>query len=351
MTPRIFRMLFLPGLCSAVVSAQSAVAVSVADSSPRYVVAELGVSSPSDPTGISNAGHVTGLYFNASGVRRAFLWDHGVVSDLGTLGGIAQTFAVNDAATAVGYSVNAQGEQRAIAVQNGVITDLGTLHQGNFAAAHDINNAGWVAGMSERRIGNDRVQRAALWSNGTVIDLGTFGGEYSEAHAINEAGQVVGWAWYPPPTRLQRAFLWSASTGMIDLATLGGSSSTASDVNDHGAVVGSASTAPNGDVHAFLWAPQTGMIDLGVPAGANQSHATAINNAGQIVGNSFLPAECRTEPLLWQNGVLQRLNELIDLASGWTIVQANDIDDEGHIAASALRAGSYRAVLLVPTGQ
>jgi probable HAF family extracellular repeat protein len=292
---------------------------------------------------------VTGLYFAANGERRAFLWDHGTVSDLGTLGGIAQTFAVNDGGTAVGYSVDLQNRQRAIRVQAGAMQDLGTLRGGTHAAANDINNAGWIVGMSEFRHGNDTWQRAALWRNGSVIDLGTFGGEFSEANAVNEAGQVVGWAWYPLPTRALRAFRWSDATGMVDLGTLGGGTSIASDINDQGAVVGSAATA-SGATHAFRWTLQTGMTDLGVPSGALESSAAAINNQGLIVGSSYLPLECRVEPLLWEHGVLHRLNDLIDPTSGWTLIQASDIDDLGNIAATARRGASYRAVLLVPYG-
>jgi len=91
------------------------------------------------------------------------------------------------------------------------------------------------------------------------------------------------------------------------------------------------------------------MTDLGVPAGAYDSSATAINNTGLVVGSSFLPVECRVEPLFWEKGVLHRLNDLIDPLSGWTVVTADDIDDAGNIAATARRDGSsYRPVLLVP---
>jgi hypothetical protein len=85
-----------------------------------------------------------------------------------------------------------------------------------------------------------------------------------------------------------------------------------------------------------------------VPAGTDESFARAINNVGQILGSCFLQLECRVEPLLWEHGVLHRLNDLIDPASGWTIVEAADIDDNGVIAATARQSGAYRPVLLVP---
>ncbi|HZN41082.1 MAG TPA: hypothetical protein VFD82_19905 [Planctomycetota bacterium] len=341
--------LALASLCVAALPAQQT--LRIADLAVRYDVVDLGLSPGSNPTGLSNSGHLTGLYFATGGQRRAFLFGGGLLSDIGTLGGIAQSSAVSDLGVVVGYSVDLQNRQRAIRVQNGVMTDLGTLHNGTHAAANDVNNAGWIVGMSERRQGNETWQRAALWRNGTVQDLGTFGGEYSEAKAVNEAGQVVGWAWYPPPNRLMRAFVWSSGAGMVDLGTLGGSTSVALDVNDLGVVVGSANVA-GGASHAFVWTSQGGMMDLGVPAGTDESFAVAINNAGQILGSCFLPLECRVEPLLWEKGVLYRLNDLIDPASGWTIVEAADIDDSGVIAATARQGGAYLPVLLVPaTGQ
>jgi probable HAF family extracellular repeat protein len=325
-----------------------AAATSAQPQAPLYSLVDLRTAQGSNPMGLSDAGHVTGLYFGTGGQRRAFLWDNGAVSDLGTLGGIAQAFAVNDAGVVAGYSVDVQGRQRAIRVENRVITDLGTLHGGIHANANDINNAGWIVGMSQRRQGNEMLQRAALWRDGSVIDLGTFGGEYAEAHALNDAGQVVGWAW--GPERRHRAFLWSLAAGMTDLGTLGGVSSIATDVNVHGAVVGSSSVSPGGPTRAFLWTPGRGMLDLGTPPGTDDSSANAINDHGQIVGSSFLPVECRSEPLLWHGGVLYLLNDRIDRTLGWTLIDARDINDRGEIAATARHEnGSYGAVLLLPS--
>lgn len=316
----------------------------------RYAVVELGTPQGSSPLGMSDAGHITGLYFAQNGQRRPFLWDNGVVSDIAAFPANSQALDVNDHAVVVGYAVDVQDRQRAVKVQGGVLTDIGTLPGGIHAAAHDINNSGWIAGMSQRRQGNDMLQRAALWRNGTVIDLGTFGGEYSEANALNDAGQVVGWAWRPLPTRRTHAFLWSQATGLLDLGTLGGPTSNATDINEHGAVVGSSNPADS-ELHGFVWTAESGMIDLGVPEGGFDSRAAAINDAGQIVGVSFFLEGCIVQPLLWEDGQIHLLDDLIDPGSGWNLVQAFDINNRGEIAAIARRgAEPYRAVLLAPTG-
>ena len=72
---------------------------------------------------------------------------------------------------------------------------------------------------------------------------------------------------------------------MTDLGTLGGTHSFAAAINDAGQVVGNSDIPGNGIPHAFLYSGGT-MTDLNdlVPAGVTVIYATGINAAGQIVG-------------------------------------------------------------------
>jgi probable HAF family extracellular repeat protein len=72
---------------------------------------------------------------------------------------------------------------------------------------------------------------------------------------------------------------------MVDLGTLGGTPSYASAVNDAGQVVGT-SYIPSRAFHAFSWTQADGMVDLGT-LGGNSSQAYAENANGEIVGYAY----------------------------------------------------------------
>jgi probable HAF family extracellular repeat protein len=62
------------------------------------------------------------------------------------------------------------------------------------------------------------------------------------------------------------AFVWSGPGTLLDLGTLGGDGSLAYAVNESGLVVGRSTTA-GGWEHAFAWTAAGGMVDLGLWVG------------------------------------------------------------------------------------
>ncbi|SRR5258708_6394574 len=101
---------------------------------------------------------------------------------------------------------------------------------------------------------------------------------------------------------------------VTDLGTIGGNLSNAFGINDAGQVVGmSYVTKQNGLTHAFLWSASTGLQDLGTLPGGNSSSANAINNLGQVVGCSTISTN-NTVPghaFLWTpSGGMQDLGTL-----------------------------------------
>ena len=122
-------------------------------------------------------------------------------------------------------------------------------------------------------------------------DLGTLGGAYtagSSAVDINERGQIVGSSYsatisYGQLGAGEHAFLWQNGR-MRDLGTLGRTppTSDAVAINDRGEIIGNSPST--GDWRAFLWRNGK-MTNLGT-LGGGHSEAVAISNEGQVIGDS-----------------------------------------------------------------
>ncbi|MCA9945973.1 MAG: hypothetical protein KC449_20965 [Anaerolineales bacterium] len=125
-----------------------------------------------------------------------------------------------------------------------------------------------------------------------------------------------------------QACLWRNGE-LINLGTLGGNYSHATAINNSGQVAGYAhiETQPppfTHIFHAFLWEDGT-MIDLGTFG--YHSIASAINESGQIVGrSSYNPSSVPTHAFLWENGVMTDLGTLGGFTSS-----ASDINNRGQI--------------------
>ena len=112
---------------------------------------------------------------------------------------------------------------------------------------------------------------------------------------------------------------------VVKLGTLGGEYSYAQALNESGQVVGESKLA-DGHWHAFLW-DDGAMTDLGALPGYSDSLALDINDAGQIVGYSATD-KYGSDPraTLWQDG------EIIDIgAISGTDSQAIDINENGEV--------------------
>jgi probable HAF family extracellular repeat protein len=267
----------------------------------KYCIAKLNLGNIVSPSGINNTGQIVAtVYDSTRSIPRAILWNNGVITDLGTLGG-------------------------------------------GGAVAHAINQAGHVVGSSTT---STFATHAFLWQNGVMTDLGTFGGAASAATDINNAGQVVGTAdtseKYPNGAFVSHAFLWQNGV-MTDLDTPEGPNILPYAINDVGTIIGVIS-ATNQQYHAAR--RQNGVVtDLGALGGV-QSEAHDINASGQIVGYGSSYQEGYA--ILWQADQAVNLNTQIDPGSGWEMSSAVAINDLGQILGSGLMNGQAAAFLLTP---
>ena len=116
-----------------------------------------------------------------------------------------------------------------------------------------------------------------------------------------------------------------------DIGTLGGDYSHASDINEKGQVVGDSINAKD-ELRAFIWKEKGKLRDLGT-LGGKTGRATAINGKGDVVGSSNSRASGFYEiATLWPGGG-KAVN--LGVLSGDNASQANDINDAGLIVGKS----------------
>ena len=253
-----------------------------------------------------------------------------------TATGIAQ--GINDAGQVVvqqvfSYWDDGSTDTRSYIWQDGVATEL-TSATGGDTTVYAINNAG----QTLIRAGTLFIRN----SDGTMIPIDNpTATSRVNPEAINNNAEVVGY--YNDDG--YKAFIWQDGV-MTDLGHLpGGLTSRAHDINDSGQVVGYSEWIGGGG--GFIWENGV-MTNLGELAPDEGCTPFGINNTGQVVGGA--DGGSGTTAFFWENGEIYNLNDLVDAtAAGWTLINAQDINDNGWIVGYGYNpSGNFQKFLLTP---
>jgi probable HAF family extracellular repeat protein len=274
-------------------------------------------------------------------IYHAFLWQNGVLQDIGTLGACSRAMSINARGQIVGTSWVNSGECYAFLWQSGKMRSLGSLggtHRSSWAGG--INEAGQVVGATS--VAGRQSWYPFLWQDGRMQLLAPAHDQGpGDAVRINNTGDVIGIVF---DNTAIRSYLMRQGR-LIGIPQMGGPFLWAEGLNDRGQVVGMGEIDQAETARAFLWNPGLSRpVDLGT-LGGKRSYAAGINNEGDVVGeaensgNTF----CAT---LWRDGKIIDLNSLLPAGSDWTLFYATAINRAGQIVGVGKHNGVTRGFLL-----
>lgn len=190
---------------------------------------------------INDAGQSVGMIACTPYRTAPGLYHRGINTELPVLpghdGGVAS--AINNAGQVVGYSArsnNGPFVTRAFLWQDGVMQDLGTLG-GESSRANGINKRGEIVGLAEDASG---TQQPFVYSRGEMKALPSCGSALVQPAGLNESGTVIGTLF---TSGKSRAVIFEGQAclqlqDLIDEPSVGWQLLTASDINTAGTIVG-----------------------------------------------------------------------------------------------------------------
>lgn len=281
-------------------------------------------------TAINDRGQVVGWSQTSSDVPHAFLWEGGVMKDLGTGGVHSTANAINDAGQVAGSAGCADGPECPAIWENGKL-------------AHHLPVSGSAMAINDRGVAIVRWPRGAfLWQNGDTTSLRS-DRAFFELRGIDSEGTVVGSALQPSQTS-QAVVVRNGTATQI---AHGGAGSVARAINDAGVVVGDEAHGGRPNACAsnrscgFRWA--AGQSQYLGSLGPWRVRANALNERGQVVGNDDGRA------FLWEDGSMAELSSLLR-DPAWELIDASGINEAGQIGGQARNLETRRigAVVLTP---
>lgn len=219
---------------------------------------------------------------------------------------------------------------------NGTIQIIPNLPGANHLYANAINESDVICGYSFSSI-TGVPYSAFRWQNGQTVALNLPPFPNTVANDIADDGSICG---YMGDGFSGHGFIWKdGKTLDIGFVGPGAVASVIYGINNHQAVCG-ASGFPNPDgpnpyrEGACFWKNGRG-VELATPPGFITSRALALNDSDVVVGYGEINAGGQGRGLVWQNGIVRVLNDLIPTGLHIDIQFARAINNAGQIAGSA----------------
>lgn len=367
-----------------------AVRVNAAPGDPVYDnPVDLGTlgGSESSALDVANNGDVVGMAALPGNAgqqyKDAFLYRNGTMQDLGTLGATSISGGLGSLVLSDGRAISNKGDvvgsaQLPPAVTGGSNRTHAFLFKGSMqdltptaveAFANGVSRRGtYVAGhmllpgsSTEPFVWTAAGGLVKLFDKGCVIRADKAG--KAVANDVNDAGVIVGQMPLEGPLGnpdvLRHAYRCTVTPQgnytFKDINPPGVGYSIANRINNNGQVVGGTDRGGGTGLAAALWDANNNATDLGtLPAGqpnfnGMKSMAYDINQSGDIVGE-FLPQSSGiTHAAIWDNGRLIDLNSTIPSSSGWTLMTAHGINDQGVVVGTGRLNGVDRAFKITPS--
>lgn len=302
---------------------------------------------------MNNTGQVIGNMKLGDGSLQPFIYQNGTYTNFRSVcnGADVDMADINDSGVIVGTLIHEAPEgccprYTAFVWRPGTgLTDLDSVQPNGLSRAIAINNNGCVIGETEDATGF----KAYIWSGAEGMQvIPTFGGNYSEAYDINNNDQVLGSAqnasadWSP--------FTYDTS-GIVNLASLG-VTGTVSAINDSGQICGRlCEPLPAAWPHGFLWDETRGTMIISADSFGQYYYCNGlsdINNSGIAVGNYYNWSTSETGSLVYINGQVKMIEDLLPNGNGWTQISACCINDIGQIAGTGRYNGETRGFIMNP---
>jgi hypothetical protein len=306
----------------------------------------------------------------------------------------AEAYGINDKGEIVGsFQLVAGGKSFPCMWRNGLLYILPTPASSMQNRAVRINNNSQAVGWTQISSGGSSYYRGAYWELGDpLVTMNTVTGTVTDnsfASAINDAGQVVGYGdgivsvnilmngdqgvrWTKSGganplniglifqdqnayTRLTAVNSFGTACGygqdesgndhvirhkntLQDMGVpVGMTKALATGINDAADMSVTAKSGSNPH-RAYRWTTLGGFSMLPVYSGlSTYSHITTdINESGHVIGHAT--GSGNFFPLIWRDGGVIKINDMLINTNGWKISEVNDLSDRGEMVGFATNA-------------